>query len=408
MNDEQSISFLDEDVLRCPFPAYAYLHERHPVYVDPKTGIYVITKYDDVRQAAQNTQAFSSRHDQYVNRAPAVKEKIDAMFREHELQMVPAMVDNDPPQHMPVRKLVDWAFRAARINGLKGYIEECCNRIVDGFIDRGAVEIVTELATPLPVRIIADQLGIEENRIKDIKRWSDALLMSADFAISPEEQLACNEAVLEMRLYLTQRMEEMRRNPQNNIISDVAKATLDGKPLPKKLAASILSQLLVAGNETTTATIALGTQLLIENNLEQRLRQEPQRIPDFVEECLRLGSPLQGLLRRATADIEIRGVKIPAGAMVMLRFGAGNRDSERFECPEQLRLERPSIKQHLAFGFGPHFCVGNALARMELNIVFNIMLSRMANLQLAGEPEQILHSFARGLAKLPVSFDRIK
>jgi cytochrome P450 len=401
------ISFIDNDVLKCPFAAYQTLRDEQPVYLDPTTGMYVITRYEDLKAIARDPVLFSNMTNQFSNRESPVKPQIDAMYREHDLEPVPAMVDNDPPQHTAIRKLVDYAFRVSRINALQDYIEDLCNELIDKFIARGEVEIVSELAIPLPVTIIADQLGIERERIKDFKRWSDALIFSADINISPERMLEVNRDVLEMRLYLAQKVEEMRRSPRDNITSDLAQALLDGKPLEMKLIVSVISGLLVAGNETTTATIALGTQYLIESGLEDTLRANPDRIPAFVEECLRLATPLQAQFRRATAATEIHGVKIPKDAILMMRYGAGNRDERRFECPEEIRLDRSGGNQHLTFGFGTHFCVGNALARAELRTAFTVMLQRMKNLRLAGEPELIIHSFARGLARLPVWFDRV-
>ena len=404
---DRPISFIDNDVLKCPFAAYKTLRDEQPVYLDPTTGMYVITRYEDLKAIARDTALFSNMTNQFSNRESTVKPQIDALYREHDLEPVPAMVDNDPPQHTAIRKLVDYAFRVSRINALQSYIEALCNELVDKFIARGEVEIVDELAIPLPVIVIADQLGIERERIKDFKRWSDALIFSADVSISPEQLLEANRTVLEMRLYLAQKVEEMRRNPRDNITSELAQAQLDGKPLEMKLIVSVISGLLVAGNETTTATIALGTQYLIESGLEDTLRANPDKIPAFVEECLRMATPLQAQFRRATAETEIQGVKIPKDAILMMRYAAGNRDERRFECPEDIRLDRSGGNQHLAFGFGTHFCVGNALARAELRTVFTVMLQRMKNLRLAGEPELIIHSFARGLAKLPVRFERI-
>ncbi|MET0380053.1 MAG: cytochrome P450 [Spongiibacteraceae bacterium] len=401
------ISFIDNDILKCPFAAYKTLRDEQPVYLDPTTGMYVITRYEDLKVIARDTTLFSNMTNQFSNRESPVKAEIDALYRAHDLEPVPAMVDNDPPQHTAIRKLVDYAFRVSRINALQGYIENLCNELVDKFIEGGEVEVVGALAIPLPVIVIADQLGIERERIKDFKRWSDALIFSADVHISPQRMLEVNRDVLEMRLYLAQKVEEMRHHPRDNITSDLAQAQLDGKPLEMKLMVSILSGLLVAGNETTTATIALGIQYLIESGLEDTLRAQPEKIPNFVEECLRLATPLQAQFRRTTAATEIHGVKIPKDAILMVRYGAGNRDERRFDNPDEVRLDRAGGNQHLTFGFGSHFCVGNALARAELRTVFTIVLQRMKNLRLAGEPELVIHSFARGLSKLPVAFDRI-
>jgi cytochrome P450 len=406
MPESTIITFTDTEMLRCPFAAYKQLRDQHPVYRDPATGMYILTRYEDVKAAAANPKLFSNITGELGHRESPAKAEIDQLFAEAGLSQVRGIVDNDPPEHTKYRKLVDWAFRVSRINGLGEYLEQQCNELIDRFIDKGTVDLVTELAIPLPIWIIADQLGIERERLDDIKRWSDEQIFLGDINISPERYREVGYSLLEMRKYIAGRIELMRREPQDNIISDMANAEIDGRPLRMDELVSIISGLMIAGNETTTGTIAMGTQFLIESGLEDELRANPDKIPNFVEEALRLSTPLQALFRRATEDTEINGVKIPKDATLMLRWGAANRDERRFENPEQVMLDRRGINQHLAFGFGTHFCVGNALARAELRTVFRLLLSRVRNLRLAGEPQIIVHSFARGLSSLPIAFDR--
>ncbi|MET0380259.1 MAG: cytochrome P450 [Spongiibacteraceae bacterium] len=407
MSESTPITFTDTAMLRCPFAAYKQLRDEQPVYRDPVTGMYILTRYEDVKAAAANPGLFSNITTQLGHRESPVKTEIDRLHAEADLMPVRTMVDNDPPDHTQYRKLVDWAFRVSRINAIGDYIENLAHEFVDKFIANGHVDIVSELAVPLPVLVIADQLGVDRSRLADIKRWSDALIFSADINLSPERHREIGFELLEMRKYLASKVEEMRAAPRDNIISDIANAQIDGQPATIAQIVSTLTGLLVAGNETTTSTIALGTEYLIESGLEDELRANPDKIPNFVEEALRLATPLQALFRRATADTEVGGVTIPKDATVMLRWGAANRDERRFENPDQIVLDRRGINQHVAFGFGTHFCVGNALARAELRTVFRVLLSRVKNLRLAGEPELVVHSFARGLSKLPITFERI-
>jgi cytochrome P450 len=394
-------------MLRCPFAAYKQLRDEHPVHQDPVTGWYILTRYEDVKAAAANPTLFSNITTELGHRESPAKAEIDRLNAEAGLSQVRTMVDNDPPEHTKYRKLVDWAFRVSRINSLGDYLEQQCNELIDRFIDKGTVDIVSELAIPLPIWVIADQLGIERERLDDIKRWSDEMIFFSDVNLPIERYREIGHSLLDMRKYLASRVELMRREPQNNIISDIANAEIDGRPLEMKELVSIISGLMIAGNETTTSTIAMGTEFLIESGLEDELRANPDKIPNFVEEALRLATPLQALFRRATEDTEIHGVKIPKDATVMLRWGAANRDERRFENPDQVMLDRRGINQHVAFGFGTHFCVGNALARAELRTAFKALLTRTKHLRLAGEPELVVHSFARGLSRLPIAFDRV-
>lgn len=406
MHMKTPITFTDTNMLRCPFAAYKQLRDEAPVYQDPETGMFIVTRFDDVKAVAAKPALFSNITTQLGHRESPAKAEIDRLHAEANLTRVRTMVDNDPPDHTKFRKLVDWAFRVSRIDGLAGYIEEQCDTLIDRFVDKGCVELVNELAIPMPVWIIADQLGVDRDRIDDIKRWSDAMVFFADINLTPERYLEVGSELLEMRQYLASKILLMREQPLDNVISDIARAEIDGRPLGINEIVSILAGVMVAGNETTTATMALGMQFLIEHDLEDELRDHPEKIPNFVEEALRLATPLQGLFRRATEDTEINGVRIPKDSTLMLRWAAANRDERRFENPDEIVLDRRGINQHVSFGFGTHFCVGNALARAELRIAFRQLLARMKNFRFDGEPELVVHSFARGLSRLPLRFER--
>jgi cytochrome P450 len=211
-----------------------------------------------------------------------------------------------------------------------------------------------------------------------------------------------------MQNYLKQRAQEYRQQPADNIFSDVANSSVDGQPLTDDEIVSVISQVLVAGNETTTNTISMGLHLMIKEGLESELRADPSKIPNFVEEALRLTTSLQGLFRRANEATEIAGVRIPKDGILMLRWAAGNRDERKFDNPDKVDLTRSRGAAHLTFGFGIHYCPGNVLARTELNAAFRLLLARMKNFRIAkgeGAEQWIVHIFARGMSRLEVEFD---
>lgn len=406
MTAPKPITFTDPEMLRCPFQAYKTLRDEHPVFRDPVTGMFVVTRYDDIRTVAGNPALFSNDTRQLANRQTEATPEMERLYREQGYEPVNTLVTNDPPSHKQYRSLVDYAFRMSRVDQLGAYIDGVARDLVAAMARKDNAEFIREIAVPMPMRIIADQLGVSPDHLHDFKRWSDALLVAADILSSPETQVAATRAIIELQRYMAERVEHFRRHPADNVISDLARAEIDGRPLEMKEIVSLLQQLLAAGNETTTNTMAMGMAMIIRDGLEQTLRDNPDRIANFVEEALRLGSPLQGLFRRATADTELQGVQIPAGAIVMLRWAAGNRDERRFDNPEQVVLDRRAPNQHLAFGFGTHFCVGNALARAELRAVFRVLLQELKNFRLVDEPELIVHSFARGIARMRIAYNK--
>jgi cytochrome P450 len=260
------------------------------------------------------------------------------------------------------------------------------------------------------MRIIADQLGLSRDRYTDFKRWSDASVNIADPSRGPEEKLNDARAAIEMRSFFVEEVNRARENPSDNLLSAFANTTNDdGQTLSPNDLSMLLQVVLAAGNETTTH--ALGSAVLRlaqDQELQALLRQQPDLIPAFIEEVLRLDAPLQGLFRRATQDTRIGNVAVPAGAMVNVRFGAGNRDPKQYSCPADLDLNR-GRSNHLAFGFGIHHCIGSQLARSELRLAMEKLLEGSQAINLEDGPDAVgrkPHFLAYGPRRLMVKFDR--
>jgi len=403
------MTLTDEAVLRDPFPAYAWLRANAPVYKDPVTGVFIVSRYEDIQRIAEDPATFSNNTGMLADRAFHADDEAARIMRERASPHIDTIVTADPPVHSKYRRIVQSAFGASRISKMQPYIQEVCDRRIETFADKGRFEVLADLAIPMPMYIIADQLGVPRDRYETFKRWSDALLAVGDMRIAPEIRADAARSVVEMHDFLRETTHAYRRAPADNVLSDIVAGEVDGRKLTDEEIISIAQQILVAGNETTTNTLAMGLHLMIENGLEDELRADLSRIPQFVEEVLRLTTALQGLFRRATRDVDVAGVAIPANAIVMLRWAAANRDERKFAKPDGVDLYRKVAMQHLTFGIGIHYCLGNLLARAELRTAFATLLTRFRNFRLADEPDAaqwIVHSFARGMSRLALEFDR--
>jgi cytochrome P450 len=271
---------------------------------------------------------------------------------------------------------------------------------------------MNRLAVPLPLYVIADQLGVPRSELPLLKKWSDASASRLGQLADAEGQVQNARDIVEFQHYFAALMDRMRETPEDNIISDLANATIDeGRLLTKAEALGMIQQILVAGNETSTSAIAGGVLLLIQNPDQQTLlRQQPEWIPGAVEEILRLETPTSGMWRLATTDSEVGGVTIPKGSIVMVRFAAANRDECVFSDGGTMKVDRDNADGHLAFGQGTHFCLGAQLARTEIQIALTALLRRTDNWALVEGKNSLEHNpnvLLRGLKDLHISFDKV-
>ncbi|BCG05685.1 polyketide biosynthesis cytochrome P450 PksS (plasmid) [Paraburkholderia sp. PGU19] len=375
------ISFADREVYACPFSAYARLREEQPVYRDPKSGHYILTRYDDVRKAMLNVAALSNNTGVMGDRwAP----EANHLFETEGWSPMNTLVSNDPPGHRTYRTLVDKVFTTQKVASLEPRIQQLIDELIDGFVGLPEIDFLDAFAVPLPMYVIAEQLGVAREDRAKFKRWSDVAMQSVDPLVTPEQQLILARELIEMQQYMAGQIQRVRATPDDKLLSRLANLDTDGRRLDMRELQSLILQILVAGNETTTTTLALGMKTLIERpELVEEIDQNPDRARPFVEETLRVTAPLQTLFRRALVDVEIGGVTIPAGSMVEVRFGAANRDPRQFACPADIDLDRPNSASHLSFGAGIHLCVGNQLARGELRLAFQTLTRRLTDLRLS-------------------------
>lgn len=409
---DQAITFMDPAIQKCPFAAYTAVRDAGPVYRDPVTGWYFVTHYDLVRTLTQDTDNLSSFTGILMcKQKSAVQDKLDEIYLQEGFMPIPLLVVGDPPDHKFHRSFVEKAFSAARVKKMEDYLEGVVDEMIDKFIDKPEVEFKSQFSSIVPQVVLADLLGMPRSDLPKLKFWTDSVIANQDQSNSEERQLELAHNICELHRYAAAKMEEYRRAPKECLLSDFANTTVDGRQLSLQEMAALCEQIMAGGNDSSANAISNSMIRLIEQpELQTDLRERPELIPKFVEEVLRLDAPVQGLFREPKHDMEIAGVKIPKGSVVVLKWGAANRDPAQFPDPDKVDLNRQNSSRHLTFGQGAHVCVGNMLARGELRISIAKWLKRMKNLRLARGPSSVVrdpHFFAYGPRELHIAFDRI-
>ncbi len=403
---EQSIA--DLDVQECPFDFYDALQDT-PLHYDEKAGFYITGKFNVVRDIVRDPETFSNVHSQTMDSMRPPPERV-LELRKSMVPRADTLVTNDPPNHTRVRKMMDNPFAMSNIQKSEQQIRDICEETLADFVDQGKCEFVADYGIAVPLKVIADQLGVPREMAPTFKLWSDAAVEPLGMMISDERLIACTELTKDFQDYFLDQLADRRANPRDDLLTRVASARdEDGNGFNEAESISVCGQLLVAGNETTTNAMGHGMQFLVEQpEIFNALRDDPSKSRQFTEELLRLESPTQGLFRLVMKDVEIEGVKVPKGARIMLRWAAANRDPERFECPHKLDLGRRNAMTHMAFGAGIHRCLGANLAKEELVQTFALLPTKLHNLRYSDGKNDFTHHpnmLLRGLKELHLEFD---
>jgi cytochrome P450 len=408
---EQTLA--DPAVQRCPYGFYAALHARDPVHYDPRTDLWFISRYDHLAEAARNFEVFSSEIDMRRDVSTVDPTPADEWLRREGWVAPDVLSQVDPPRHTSFRRLVERLFTGPGVKRMHAYLDAHVQELIEPFAARGRVDFLNEFAIPLPLDVIADQLGLPREDAPRLKLWTDAFVGTLDAMVDAERRLECTRGIVEFQKYFVAQHAAKLREPRADLLSALAVARKDdGTALTIEEYLALCAQLVVAGNETTRNHLLAGMHLLAtEPGLQERLRVDPGLIPAFVDESIRLESPVQGLFRRCTRDYVLGGVRIPAGAKVVLLYGAANRDPAMFPEPAKLDLGRANSSRHMSFGFGLHSCIGRTLATAELTIAFRRLLERLGSIRLAADappPRQRAHFSLRGLESLELEFDPVR
>lgn len=395
-----------------PFPYYQQLREHHPVFRMPGTGFYVLTRYEDLRAVLRDTATFSNTLD-LEDLSGERARRLGALFNERLAEKgwahVPTLHQSDPPEHTRYRRLLAKVFSPGRVRQLVPGLEAVCDRLIDAFIDRGRCEFVAEFAFPLPGIVISEQLGLAPDQIGMFRRWADAMLAPAQGLLTDEDAvIRYADIEAEAQHYLAGVFEERRSRPAQDLISAlVAASDEEERPLSVHELQNLMHQLITGGYITTADGIASAMWLLIENPEQmRRVRADRGLIKPFAEESLRMLAPVQGLFRKATRDVQVGGVTIPAGSIVHVRYGAANRDGDAFGHPDDFDVTREHVMRHMSFGQGPHACVGAPLARQEMVTAFERLLARLDDIRLdaGAEPERNHGLLFYSFRTLPMRF----
>ncbi len=390
------------DVRDNPYPAYRALREEDPVYWSDLMQGWLLTRYADVLAVLRDVSRFSSERDRSTN---MFVRQIEESQRElGPVGRARTMLGADPPEHTRLRNLVNKAFTPRVVEKMRPAIQEIADELLDAAIDGGRLDVIRDLAAPLPVIVIAGMLGVPREDRARFKAWSDTIAASVGGPFQPAEAVAmAHDAAHALGDYFRKVIAKRRKDPRDDLISGLVVAEERGDMLSEDelLAACIL--LLVAGNETTTNLIGNGMLALMRNPDElRRLQSDPSLMPAAVEELLRYDSPVQATSRVAAADADLDGRRIEKGQIVITFLGAANRDPAQFPNPDRLDLSRAD-NRHVSFGYGSHFCVGAPLARVEAQIAFTTLLRRLPDPQPEVDKPEWRGSFIlRGLRSLPM------
>lgn len=387
--------------------ALAYLRAHEPV-VRVESRLYrpfwAITKHADIMAIERENDLFLSEPRPLLATAAAddlAKEQLEAGMG------LRTLIHMDDPHHRKVRSIgADW-FRPKAMRDLKVRVDELAKRYVDRMRDIGPeCDFVTEIAVHFPLYVIMSLLGLPEDDYERMHMLTQEMFGGDDDEYKRkggtlEDQL---QVLLDFFAYFSQLTASRRENPTDDLASAIANGRIDGEPLSDVDTASYYVIVASAGHDTTKDAISGGLLALIENPDQlERLRQDPSLMGTAVEEMIRWTTPVKEFMRTAAADTEVRGVPIAAGESVYLAYVSGNRDEEVFEEPFRFDVSRDPNK-HVAFGYGVHFCLGAALARMEMNSLFSELIPRLESIELAGEPELSATTFVGGLKHLPIRY----
>jgi cytochrome P450 len=405
--------FTDPEILQDPRPYYAALRARGPVWREPHRGVFMLSGIEEILELYGDHERFSAIVGPL---GPLVKlperardESLADMIerRRSEIPMGDQLTSLDPPRHTRHRALIGKLFTPNRLKENEEFMWALAGEIIDEFAERGQIEFSAAYARPFTLLVIADLLGVPREDHRMFRGWLGG---QAGNVVDPTGEHGGDRVFANLHPYFTRYIEERRAAPREDVLSRLANVRFPDGELPEVMdVVRIAAIVFAAGQETTARLLCAGMRILAEQPaLADGLRRDPDAIPNFIEECLRLEGPIKGSFRLALRDTTLAGVAIPAGAMVMAVIGAANRDPRVFTDPERFDARRTNARRNIAFGYGEHFCPGASLARAEARISFERLLARLDDFELP-DPGGLSYAptfVIRGLNALPLRFRR--
>jgi len=398
-----------------PYPYYDAMRQASPAWHHPVLDQYFVTRFDLASAVLKNHTVFSSAYGSNANEPPAphLREKVEAIRREGWVRP-PTLLTVDPPEHTRYRSTVAKAFNARAISELRDEVQRIVDDEFARTIDLRAISFKKEVADTIPVRVILHALALPTDAQRRVKQWSDDTTAGIGARLSDDRTLEATRGVVELQHFMNDQLTQRIGCPQSDVLSALVEAELPAREgsATRKLtieeAMGILQALIGAGNETTTKLFSQ-MMLYISDHPDawSRLRLDPGLAANIVDESLRLSSPTQGLFRVATVDTELDGVPIPAGSKLFVGFAAANRDPQQFPDPNAFIPDRANARSHLAFGAGPHYCLGAPLSKLESTVLLERMVVWWSDFRITNretlefEPSYVL----RGLTELNIEFE---
>lgn len=417
---ETSIQLFSPENLIDPYPAYKQLRDEDPVYFMAEMNLHVVTRYDLLREAIKRTDDFSSKYDQFMGTAQELmfqsmsEEQLAQAVAINEAMVItpPTMLTLDEPEHTKYRSLVSKLFTASQVRKSEDDVRNVITKNVEAMKGNTSADFMEIFAFPVPIEIISDRLGIPQEDREFFYQAATAAAGALKMAPAPPEELIRRlQLGLDLQKMLIRLVEARRAEPKEDMITILSNSKLEeeDRQLTHGEILSVLNQFLVAGHETTTSTFGWGMMALCDKpEIQDEIRGDEKRIKTFVEEVLRIEAPVQGLPRLVTRDTELGGYALKKGDMMMLRYGAANRDERQFKNPDEVDVNREKAGMQMAFGSGVHFCIGAPLARQELNIGFMQLMEHFKNFRMdesKGRPVADPSFILRSLPSLPVTFE---
>ncbi len=367
-----------------PYPVYAELRDLGPLVYLEKLGFWVATTAASVQEVLTNADRFSSTKG--IGRA------------RNEVIQRPTMLTRDPPEHTRLRALVSRAFTPRRIAELEPRITQIVNERLDVGLEQGEFDVVKSLARPLPTLVLADLLGVEYELIPNLVRWSDDIFRSVAGLGKPEERERARQSYVEFDAYFGAQIEERRRRPQEDLLGMLVMAHDDHAALSTVEILSFCMLLFIAGTETTTNLLANALLALMENpDVADSLRKSPESVGEIIEETLRYDAPVQGIFRTTRADFEAFGEHLDVDQKVCALIASANRDPAGRSDPDRFDPKR-SPSNHIAFGYGAHYCLGASLARLEARLALTQIFQKTRAIFPMDVPKRLDMPMVRGLA----------
>ncbi len=408
----------DRNIQAWPHAFFGALRKGAPIFYDEKLGSWLVTRNEDIWTVQSDPVTFSVEHGYHDLQARGMQDEFREILRRDGGGYFPDAIMSDPPYHTRIRRLMESAFTAHRVKELEPRIRDAVVELLENVADRGKCDAVRDIAIPLTIRIIVEQLGLDHGMEDKISRWSVAVTAQIGAMQSREAMIENARQMCELQHYLIGKMKERETNPREDMISDIvhAKVTHDDGSIERltfEEAVSLVRAMLIAGNDTTASAISnlfflLATRPEVAELLQNAIDDE-RLLNRFVEELLRLEPPTRALARATTREVTVNGVTLPEGAHMLLVYGSGNDDETVFPDPRKFDPQRPNFSRHVAFGGGPHKCIGMALARMEIKVMAREIARRFADVKLAIPVENIGYAptiATRTIESLPITFTR--